>query len=61
MTAPPGPPRSSASGADDEVDPYLPGHGNAGYTVNRYELDLDYRVASNRLSARARLHATATR
>ena len=43
------------------MDPYLPTHGNAGYTVNRYELDLDYRVASNRLSARARLHATATR
>ena len=42
------------------VDPYLPGHGNAGYTVSRYELDLDYRVASNRLAARARLHATAT-
>jgi aminopeptidase N len=43
------------------VDPYLPGHGNAGYTVSRYELDLDYKVASNRLAARARLHATATR
>ena len=60
MTAPPGPPRSSAAGSDGEVDPYLPTHGNAGYTVSRYELDLDYRVASNRLSARARLHATAT-
>ena len=35
------------------VDPYLPGHGNAGYAVSRYDLDLDYRVASNRLAARA--------
>jgi len=41
-------------------DPYLPGHGNEGFTVTRYELDLDYRVASNRLSGRARLHAVAT-
>ena len=31
MTAPPGPPRSSAAGSDGEVDPYLPAHGNAGY------------------------------
>ena len=46
MTAPPGPPRSSASGADGEVDPYLPTHGNAGYTVNRYELELEYRATS---------------
>ncbi|MGV8977765.1 MAG: M1 family metallopeptidase [Cellulomonas sp.] len=42
------------------VDPYVPGHGNPGFTVTRYELDLDYRVASNRLVARARLHVTAT-
>jgi aminopeptidase N len=42
------------------VDPYVPGHGNPGFTVARYELDLDYRVASNRLVAQARLHATAT-
>jgi aminopeptidase N len=36
-------------------DPYLPQHGNPGYAVQHYDLDLDYRVASNRLSARARL------
>jgi len=46
---------------DDETDPYLPRHGRAGLRVTRYELELDYRVGSNRLSARARLHATATR
>jgi aminopeptidase N len=43
-----------------KVDPYVPGHGNPGITVSRYELDLDYRVASNRLVAQARLHVTAT-
>jgi aminopeptidase N len=43
------------------VDPYLPGHGNAGYTVSHYELDLDYKVTGNRLAARAQLQATATR
>ena len=32
-------------------DPYLPGSGNAGYRVRRYDLDLDYRVSSNRLAA----------
>jgi aminopeptidase N len=53
-------PQPALPGADGGADPYVPGHGNEGYTVNRYELDLDYRVASNRLTARARLHATAT-
>ncbi len=41
------------------VDPYLPAHGSAAYTVSRYELDLDYKVASNRLDGRARLHGRA--
>jgi aminopeptidase N len=39
----------------DVSDPYLPLHGNPGYTVQSYDLELDYRVASNRLSGRARL------
>jgi aminopeptidase N len=39
----------------DVSDPYLPHHGNPGYAVQHYDLDLDYRVASNRLSGRARL------
>ena len=43
------------------VDPYLPGHGDDSFTVTRYELDLDYRVAGNRLTGRARLHARAGR
>lgn len=32
------------------IDEYLPGSGNPGYRVSRYELDLDYRVAINRLA-----------
>lgn len=32
------------------IDPYLPGTGNFGYRVSRYELDLEYKVAINRLS-----------
>jgi aminopeptidase N len=36
-------------------DPYVPLHGNAGYAVQHYDLDLDYRVAGNRLSGHARL------
>lgn len=40
-------------------DPYMPGHGTNAYRVKRYELELDYRVSSNRLSARAVLQAVA--
>ncbi len=32
------------------IDPYLPQNGNLGYWVSRYELDLEYKVAINRLS-----------
>ncbi len=42
------------------ADPYLPGHGDPGYRVSRYDIDLDYRVATNRLAGRARVHATAS-
>jgi aminopeptidase N len=41
------------------VDPYLPDRGPGGLDVARYDLDLDYRVATNRLDARAVVHATA--
>ena len=40
------------------IDPYLPGNGNFGYRVSRYELDLDYKVASNRLTGTATITAT---
>ncbi|WP_309109117.1 M1 family metallopeptidase [Arthrobacter sp.] len=38
-------------------DPYTPGHGSADYQVSRYELYLDYRVATNRLSGHAAITA----
>jgi aminopeptidase N len=37
------------------VDPYTPHSGNTGYRVRHHDLDLDYRVASNRLTATATL------
>ena len=40
-------------------DPYLPGHGTDAYRVTRYELELDYKLSSNRLNGRAVLHAVA--
>jgi aminopeptidase N len=39
------------------IDPYLPKNGNAGYRVSRYELDLEYKVAINRLSGSATITA----
>jgi aminopeptidase N len=41
-------------------DPYLPANGNSGYLVEHYDLDLDYRVTTNRLSATAVISARAT-
>ncbi len=39
------------------IDPYLPQNGNFGYRVSRYELDLEYKVAINRLSGTATITA----
>ncbi|SON60007.1 Aminopeptidase N [Mycobacterium simulans] len=39
------------------IDPYLPKNGNFGYRVSRYELDLEYKVASNRLTGSATITA----
>jgi aminopeptidase N len=52
---------TGAPGADHSADPYLPKHGNGGYTVGHYDLDIDYRLAQNRIEGRARIAATATR
>ncbi|ORA63215.1 peptidase M1 [Mycolicibacterium elephantis] len=41
----------------ETIDPYLPGGGNSGYRVSRYELDLEYKVATNRLSGTATITA----
>ena len=45
--------------AAPSADPYFPAHGDTRYRVHRYELDLDYRPASNRLRGTARLSAVA--
>jgi aminopeptidase N len=48
------------AGARNAGDPYLPHSGNGGYEVDSYDLDLRYRVATNRLDAKAVIVATAT-
>ncbi|WP_306208821.1 M1 family metallopeptidase [Actinoplanes sp. RD1] len=53
-------PRGAKPGAEHSADSYLPGHGNGGYSVQHYDLDLDYRIATNRLAGKASLTATAT-
>ncbi|MEF2978196.1 M1 family metallopeptidase [Subtercola sp. YIM 133946] len=50
----------ASEGARTLGDPYLPTSGNGGYTVIHYDLDCDYRVASNRLTATATITARAT-
>ena len=45
----------------DPIDAYLPGRGDDSYQITRYELDLDYRVSTNRLSGRTVAHAVARR
>ncbi|ORM26869.1 peptidase M1 [Williamsia sp. 1135] len=42
----------------DGIDPYLPGNGNLGYHVSRYDLDLEYKVSTNRLAGTAVITAT---
>ena len=39
--------------------PYLDAHGDDGYAVRRYDLDLDYRPGANRLAGRAVITAVA--
>ena len=39
------------------IDPYLPDNGNFGYRVSRYELDLEYKLAINRLTGTATITA----
>lgn len=46
---------------DSAVDTYLPQNGNRGYHVRRYELVLEYKVQSNRLSGKAVVHAVTDR
>ncbi|MFD2469224.1 M1 family metallopeptidase [Amycolatopsis silviterrae] len=52
--------KAAAPGAETSGDGYLPAHGNGGYRVRHYDLDLDYRIGPNRLSATAVLTCEAT-
>lgn len=45
--------RNVAARLGRPLDPYTPGHGSDGWVALHYDLDLDYRLASNRLTARA--------
>ena len=53
--------RKPTAGAARSSDPYLPAHGNGGYRVEHYELDIDYKLAANRLTGRAVLTVVAER
>ena len=41
------------------TDPYTPDRGDPAYEVTHYDLDLDYKVSTNRLAGRAVLDVTA--
>lgn len=60
MSAKADPARAGQPGASTSPDPYLPNHGNGGYRVLHYDLDLTYRVGPGRLEGRARITAVAT-
>ncbi|WP_405498510.1 M1 family metallopeptidase [Nocardia sp. NBC_00511] len=49
-----------AGAFDEPIDDYLPQNGNRGYRVSRYDLDLVYKMSSNRLAARAEITAVTT-
>jgi len=51
--------RKPSTGATRSADPYLPTHGNGGYRVERYDLDIDYKLVANRLSGQAAITAVA--
>jgi aminopeptidase N len=51
--------RASTRGADTSTDSYLPAHGNGGYRVAHYDLDITYKLGANRLAGRAVLSAVA--
>lgn len=50
---------AAPTGRDTMRDRYTPDSGNLGYRVTAYDLDLDYRVPTNRLTARAVISAVA--
>lgn len=57
MSKPSKTPAKAAETVRPVIDPYLPDSGNSGYQVSRYELELEYKVNSNRLSGTATITA----
>ncbi|MFP7834964.1 M1 family metallopeptidase [Marisediminicola sp. LYQ134] len=53
------PKRNPRSDVTARPDDYVEGSGDSGYRVHHYSLDLDYRVATNRLTGTATLEAVA--
>jgi aminopeptidase N len=49
--------KAAKKGGHPVIDPYLPNNGNFGYRVSRYELELEYKVAINRLTGAATITA----
>ena len=49
----------AALGGIASTDSYLPAHGNGGYRVTHYDLELDYRPGPGRLAGRAVISAVA--
>jgi aminopeptidase N len=47
-------------GAESAGDAYLPASGNGGYRTTSYDLQLQYRISTNRLTATATITATAS-
>jgi len=52
-------PFGATPGAEHSTDSYLPASGNGGYRVLHYDLDLDYRIMTNRLAGKAGITARA--
>jgi aminopeptidase N len=49
--------KAAKKGGPPVIDLYLPQNGNFGYRVSRYELELEYKVAINRLTGTAKITA----
>jgi aminopeptidase N len=54
------PSADATHGTQSAGDPYVPDSGNGGYRVDHYDLDLTYRLETNRLDGTAALSATTT-
>jgi aminopeptidase N len=51
---------AAGKSATEPIDPYFPQNGNQGYRISHYDLDLQYKVSSNRLAGSAEITAECT-